>query len=252
MSNGGSIPYEVMFQNNWTEVVDVALFVQTPSGAPSGIVTLAWLVDIAAPTTTISFEWYLGDGTAYDWNFYWMPTVAPAAGTVFNMPMTSGNLTTANEVTFSQQSGTYGFLPPTPGAVQGTLSINQDSTVTASTAAVAFGLGGSPAFALPAVASTVYSLTMTPPTQLSQPAVSYGIITAPLGGLQLGQGLTTTQTTISTEQGITFPPNVYAATVTLNADGSWSNTAQTPSVQTGPPPLPISPRNLRTSSKGRP
>lgn len=182
--------YTLTFINESSTAGDACLY-QT---APPGLQSLAWLVrnvDAAADEpATASFGWNL------DYGFMFMEP--SSSGTSF-AEVTSANLATGNEVTFTVTNSGYAFVDPTAGTA-GTLTINESSTTM-----VGFALYGAPLFGATPATTTLTMPAATPPAYM----LAFGSFTP-------GQVMPTSIAS-PTPVPVTFPSGVFSMTATLSS-----------------------------------
>ena len=198
--------YKLIVQNHSSLEGDVCVYQTAPDVAGSNVQSLAWVTAYAHPTTAITFTW-----SPDDYCFVWQETSKVSSGiTVAASQTWQADLTGQNQVTLTYRNGGFTFENLQAGPTSGSLSIMQDASIPVNTASVGIGMAGAPTFMCQAMPNM--NVTFTP-----QPAywVAFGSFTQ-------GQALNVTEITNPAQ--ITFPPNVYTMSVTLNPDNTWTIT----------------------------
>ena len=206
MSSSG-VTYSLTFINNSVNAWSACVYQTDPDINLPNVQSLAWFAEVAAPTTTVVFDWTI------DYAFTWAETGPLVPGVVYDASQTwAANLTTTNQVTLTQpttpQGPYYTFANQTQGPNGGSLYITEDSTVGSQNASVGIAMSGAGVFAVNAEPNI--NLIFTP----------HPIYWITFGMFQQGEVLDITEITNSAP--ISFPPGVYAMTATLNADNTWT------------------------------
>ncbi len=198
----GSVIYSLTFKNNSTRSGSAAVY-QTSPNLPPGAMSLVWFSKFANPNTQIVFQWQI------DYSFVWAQTGVLKPGVVFlAAQMWQADLSSSNQVTFSQQGGMFTFQNQGPGPQQGTLYILENNTISLNQAAVGIGMSGAGTFVVQALPN--YKLSFTPQPQYW---ITFG---------DYIQGQVLDVTTIPSPARVDFPAGVYSMTATLNQDDSWT------------------------------
>lgn len=195
--------YSLTFINNSNIEGDACVYQQDPDLGVENVQSLAWFTQAAAPTTTLEFDWSI------DYSFVWSQTGNLVPGVVFTASQTwPADLSSTNQVTFTNDSGAFTFENQTKGAEEGSLYITEDSTIPVDVASVGIGMSGFGTFAVDAEPN--YNLVFTPHPEYW---ITFGTYTQ-------GEVMNISESTNSAQ--IEFPENVYAMTATLNADNTWT------------------------------
>jgi len=207
MSNGAldgdGVQYSVIFVNHSSQTGSACIYQEDPDLSVPNVMSLAWFVKAAAPTTRIQFSWEI------DYDFVWSETGNLVPGVVFVASQTwPANLTTTNQVTFTRSGGAYTFKDQMEGTRDGILYINEDSTIPIGQAAVGIGMSGFGTFAVQAQPNQFLNFTPSP---------QYWIT---FGNFIQGEVMDISVTTSAAR--IDFPPNVYSMTATLEPDNTWT------------------------------
>lgn len=201
MSTG--VQYSLIFVNNSTQTGDACVYQQDPNITDPNVMSLAWFSKKAAPTTTVQFDWTI------DYSFVWSETGQLRPGVMFTASQTwAADLSTTNQVQFTNLGGAYTFQNQTQGPQQGSLYILEDNTIPPNQASVGVGMSGSGTFAVQAQPNTTAIFTPHP-----QYWITFG---------NYVQGEVLDITTISSAANIVFPPSTYSMTAILNADNTWT------------------------------
>lgn len=133
MSNTYTLTFVNNSDNNW----DFCCFQEDPNISTQDVQSLAWFAFPVAPTTSVSFSWTI------DYQFVWSQTGQLGAGVVFTASQKwEASLTGNNGVDFTRKPNqAFTFENLAPFGNQGTLYINQDSTIPNNTAAVGINMG---------------------------------------------------------------------------------------------------------------
>lgn len=193
--------YNLVFVNNSDQTGSACVYQQLPNLDNPNIMSLAWFAEVAAPTTTIVFSWQI------TYSFVWDEigtTLAP--GVMFTASQNwPADLTSSNQVGFTDASGAYTFENQTVGPVPGQLTIQQDNTIVPDQVAVGIGMSGSGTFVLPGEPNMNYTFVPTPTYWITFGTYTPGLV------------LDISTITNSSYQ-VTFPENIYSMTATLGGD----------------------------------
>jgi hypothetical protein len=178
---------------------------QAPREQASGFLCPVWLCSpfMIAPSVNYSFEW------APDYIFVWGAVGVIEPGVVFSANETLlADLQTANSTNFSVDPEPR-FSPPGTGSPPGSLTISIGSTVPGDTFSIGIGMGDSSTFVLPAAPN--FRSTFTP-------APTFWIA----AGTNVQAGTILDTSAVKQNFQVTFPPNVFAVTCTLDKNNKWS------------------------------
>lgn len=206
-SSSSGVQYSLTFVNNSSNAWSACVYQTDPDINLPNVQSLAWFAEVAAPTTTVVFDWYI------NYAFTWSETGPLVPGVVYSASQTwPANLSTTNQVTFTQpqspQGPYYTFSNQTQGPNQGSLYISEDSSVGLGQASVGIAMSGAGVFAVEAEPNL--NLIFTP----------HPVYWITFGMFEQGEVLNITE--ITNSAAIDFPPGVYAMTATLNADNTWT------------------------------
>ena len=194
--------YSVTFVNNSQNTGSACLYQQTPD-APFNLMSLAWFAYPTHPSTRTTFQWSI------DYSFVWGQTGTLMPGVTFSADQQlPADPNGANTVTFTQQYGSPQFSRLQSGGQPGMLSISCDASVPSRQISIGIGMSGSATFATQAMPNMTSVFGVSP---------SYWFA---FGNYQQGQVLDAQSITTAVQ--LNFPSGVYALTVTLNADGSFT------------------------------
>jgi hypothetical protein len=203
MATANTTKYSVIFVNNSTQTGSACMYQQDPDIAIPDVMSLAWFTKATRPTTKVLFTWSI------DYNFVWSETGTLVPGVVFSASQTwDADLSTSNQVTFSDAGGAYTFQDQRQGARPGSLYITEDGTIPAGRASVGVGMSGFGTFAVQAQPNM--NLVFTPHPEYW---ITFG---------NYVQGEVMDISSVNNPALITFPPNVYSMTAILNADNTWT------------------------------
>lgn len=198
--------YSVVFVNNSKQTGSACMYQQDPDITIPNVMSLAWFTKSAHPTTRVSFSWSI------DYNFVWSETGSLVPGVIFMASQTwAADLSTENQVTFTQSGGAYTFQNQQQGPRQGSLFITEDGTIPANMASVGVGMSGFGTFVVQAQPNM--NLVFTPHPEYW---ITFG---------NYVQGEVMDISSVSNPAKIEFPPNVYSMTAVLNADNTWTITS---------------------------
>jgi len=200
---GTGVQYSLIFQDNSQLQGSVCVYQYAPDINQQGVMSLAWFAQPSNPTTRIVFNWNV------NYDFVWAETGELVPGVMFVASQTwPADLSTMNQVTYSEQSGAYTFENQGPGPVQGTLFVKESSLIPANASAVGIGMSGNGTFVVQAEPNITASFTPHP---------AYWIT---FGSYTEGEVLNIQEITNPAQ--ISFPVNVYSMTAILNADNTWT------------------------------
>ncbi len=206
MANGSGASgttYSLVFVNHSSQTGSACVYQQDPDLTIPDVMSLAWFAKAATPTTSIVFRWTI------DYDFVWSETGSLVPGVLFVASQTwPADLSTQNQVTFSQAGGAYTFQNQQKGPRGGSLYITEDGTIPVGQASVGIGMSGFGTFAVQAQPNM--NLVFTPHPQYW---ITFGTYT---------QGQVMDISAVSSAAQIQFPPNVYSMTATFNPDNTWT------------------------------
>ena len=197
------VSYTLNVFNNSTQTGDTCIYQTDPNTNMPNVQSLAWFSKMSTPTTKMKFTWQV------DYSFVWSETGVLVPGVVFDASQNqAADLSTSNQITFTNVGGAYDFQNQTVGPQAGTLYIRQDGTIASQAASVGIGMSGAGTFAVE-----------------SQPNMSAMFTPHPVYWITFGNyvaGQVLDVATISQKKQILFPVNVYSMTATFNPDNTWS------------------------------
>ena len=194
--------YTVIFKNNSDHTGNVSVYQKDPDIGIPNVMSLAWFSKKANPATRIEFDWSI------NYNFVWSETGKLLPGVEFIASQTvDADLNSTNKITLSHDDGAYEFKNQQKEG-EGNLYIEEDGTIPTSKVSVGIGMSGFGTFVVQGEPNT--NLIFTPHPK-------YWIT---FGSYKQGEVLDITS--ITNEAEISFPPNIYSMTATLNANNTWS------------------------------
>lgn len=198
------LTYSVTFINHSNNLWDICIYQKDDNIGVPNVFSLAWLTSRSHPGDHHEFNWNL------DYNFVWADTGELAPGVCFVADQSlSADLSTSNQITFTQtRDSCYTFCNQTKGPGSGSLFITEDSTITTKRVAVGIGMNGIGTFVIGAQPNN--NLIFTP-----QP--EFWIC---FGDFEQGQVLDLRYMNNAAQ--IKFADHIYAKTVILNADNTWT------------------------------
>jgi rhizosphere induced protein len=205
-SQSPAVQYVLQMTNQSNAEKFFVCFQNQAHGLPSGSFPLAWCAQAAAVRTNIYFLWTL----TYD--FVWAQTGQLQPGVILRPgEVTPARLDRNNRITLTRSpAGAYAFRDQTDGTA-GTLFITSDGTIPGETVAVGIGMSG---YATQAVQAQPH--VAAPYTPLGTPPYYVSFGSSPIS---TGQVLNVAM--LSAIVAIKFPPNMYGAIATLQADNTW-------------------------------
>jgi hypothetical protein len=178
---------------------------QAPGGQTPGFLCPVWICSpfMIAPNVNYSFEW------APNYIFVWGAVGVIAPGVVFLANETlPADLQTANSTNFSVEPEPQ-FSPPGKGSQPGSLAINVGGSVPADTFSIGIGMGESATLVLPAVSNRSYTIAPAPTLWIA-------------AGTNVEAGMILDTSAVEQNFQVTFPPNIFKVTCTLNKNSRWS------------------------------
>lgn len=167
--------------------------------------SVVWLAKYAYPGTQVRFSWDDSDHC-----FVWAGSSRLSPGVILDVSqVVPTSLGPGNQIDFAYDAPnrTFFFSNQRDTQPQGSLLIRANNTVPVNAVVVGIGMAGKPTY----VAS-------------AQPNMSYSF--QPRADYRLAFGNLTQSEVINPDelptQAVSFPPNVYALTATLNPDNSWT------------------------------
>jgi rhizosphere induced protein len=166
---------------------------------------VVWLSKYAYPGTQVRFTW-----DDNDYCFVWAGAAKVSPGVILDVSqvvptaLNQGNLI---GISYDAANRTFFFNHQQDGPQQGMLYVRADQTLPVSAVAVGIGMAGKPTAVVPAQPNMNYSFQPRPDYRLAFGALTQSEVVDP--------------ETLPTHP-ISFPPNVYALTATLNADNTWT------------------------------
>jgi hypothetical protein len=198
-------PYSLQLNNdsanNWTFYV----YQQMPNQQSANVFSLAWFCSpfIIVPGANITFQWTI------DYTFVWGRTGTIQPGVTFSAGQTiSADPASINTTNFSVVPGPN-LSTAVAGPPQGSLVINDASSVPSNTYSVGIGMGSAGTFVTPAGPNLLHTFTPTP---------TYWIA----AGTNVQIGTILDITTVTQNLQVVFPINVYAVSYTLGASNQWA------------------------------
>lgn len=196
--------YTLNFINNSNISGDLCVYQTDPSITDPSVMSLAWFTQRCHPTTHAKYTWGI------DYSFVWSQTGKLQAGIVFDATQVwLADLKTTNKISLKKESGAYTFYNQTKGDREGTLFIDEDSSIpSVPEASVGIGMNGSGTFVVQARPNMHPNFTPHP------------LYWVTFGNFIKGQVLDISDITDKAE--IKFPAGVYSMTAILNEDNTWS------------------------------
>lgn len=167
--------------------------------------SVIWLAKYAYPGTQVRFTW---DDT--DYCFVWAGTGQVSPGVILDVSqVVPASLSESNQINFSYDASnrTFFFSKQQSGSPTGVFMIRADNTLPVGAVAVGIGMAGKPSAVLPAQPNMMYSFTPRPDCRLAFGNLTQSEIVDP--------------ETLPTHA-VSFPPNVYALTATLDEGHQWT------------------------------
>jgi hypothetical protein len=195
--------YSLTFVNNSTNTWDAAVYQKDPDLGIPNVQSLAWFAKTTAPTTKVVFKWKI------EYSFVWSETGELVPGVLFNATQDwPADLKTTNQVTFTKDPA-YTFKDQTKGPQDGTLYIQQASTLPSKMASVGIGMSGSGVYAVQAQPNILAKFSPHPQYWITFGQFVQGEV------LDIGQ-------VVGQAANIKFPVNVYQMTAILGEDNKWT------------------------------
>lgn len=197
------VKYNLNVLNNSTQLGNICVYQSDPNVNNPKVMSLAWFSKTVAPQTKAKFTWTV------DYSFVWSETGELIPGVIFDVSQEfPADLSTTNQVTFTNTAGAFMFTNQTAGPNQGSLYVMQDKTIPSNAAAVGIGMSGAGTFAVPSQPNM---------TLIFSPHPKYWVT---FGTYEAGEVLDITA--ISKKAEIKYPVNVYTMTATFQEDNTWT------------------------------
>ena len=197
------VQYNLNVINNSTQTGDMCIYQSDPNTNDPKVMSLAWFSKRATPATKLKFTWTI------DYSFVWSETGVLVPGVIFDASQTfPADLSTTNQITFSDVGGAFNFSGQTAGPSAGSLYVLQDKTIPSNVASVGIGMSGAGTFVVPSQPNM---------TDIFTPKPKYWIT---FGNYIAGQVLDITS--ISQKANLAYPFNIYSLTATFNPDNTWT------------------------------
>lgn len=200
--------YSLTVTNNSDFSGDVCVYQRDPNIDDPTVMSLAWFCKYIYPTTTVTFNWSI------DYSFIWDYTGQLKPGVIFNSSqLWDANLNLSNQVSLNYDGANdaFTFKDQVQNPQGGSLFILQDATIPSQAASTGIAMSGAGTYACQARPNWQFIFTPHPTYW-----VTFGTYTK-------GQVLDTTS--ISNDQEIAFPANVYSMNADLNGDNTWAVTS---------------------------
>ncbi|ROP58193.1 hypothetical protein EDF81_3357 [Enterobacter sp. BIGb0383] len=195
--------YSLNVSNYSRNYGSICVYQTNPNIDDPRLLSLAWLVARAHPTTRVSFQWSI------DYSFVWDETGHLAPGVIFDASQNlTADLTTSNSVDFINEKGVLTFANQRVSEHAGTLYVRSGNSVPFDYAAVGMGMSGAAVFVRSAQPNITYAF---------QPGQALWVT---FGNYEQGEVLDVES--ITNAQQINFSPNVFSVDVTLNIDNVWT------------------------------
>jgi hypothetical protein len=195
--------YSVDFINNSSNGGFVYMFQTNPGANVSNVQSLAWFSYGTNPATQAQFSWTV------DYAMLWSTTAPLVPGVVVtasqNLPCT---LQQGNQATFLENDYGFWLTSQTTSSSPG-ITIVEDSSLPLNTASIGISMSGAGVFAVEAQPNLVANFQPTPTYW-----IAFSLMPIQQGAVLITQG--------TPAQQITFAPNVFAMSATLNQDNSWT------------------------------
>jgi rhizosphere induced protein len=198
--------YQIVITNSAPVTKGFCVYQQGPTDIITDHNALAWRPTTVAPGSTNTVSW------EEKYSFAWGNTPTFHAGSVFTpSQMLDAGLNSNNAVNYNCQNGVYSFSSPSTQSPAGNLYVNIGADVPGGDTAVGVGVDGSPVFAMRVRPGMGYMFT------------SGNSIWLTTGNYTEGQVLdmSNMQNTVQ----VSFPAGVYTMYATLNADNTWTLSA---------------------------
>lgn len=199
--------YSLTVYNNSEFGGDVCIYQRDPNNGDPTCMSLAWFTKYIHPKTEVTFTWSI------DYSFVWDYTGELKPGIVFRAAQIwDADLELLNEVglTYGSENDAFTFKDQRQNPRGGSMFILQDATIPIQVASTGIAMSGSGIYAYQARPNWRFIFTPKPTYWLT-----FGTFT---------QGQVLDVTSISNEQKISFPPNVYSMYATLEDDNTWNVT----------------------------
>ena len=206
---GAPDTYSIKMVNNSNRSWFFFVYQQPPPNA-YGAQSLAWLVsphNINNGGDQITFTWVI------QYQMMWAQTGLLMPRVIFSASGSKdADLTTDNLSSFSFVNNTPKLSEPTRGGAEGSLTINDGATVPENTFSIGVGMGDKGVYAVNAGPNLKHIFTPNPIYWVC--AVNHVI-----------EGEVMNISTLTEKAKVTFPPNVFSMTATLQGDNTWKITS---------------------------
>jgi len=196
--------YVLIFRNESSNIGDACIYQFDPSMDVQDVMSVAWFVKGAAPTTSLRFRWTI------DYCFVWSEIGRLAPGVVFEATQIwDASLETTNRILFKMtHRDTYTFADQQPGPEEGNLYILGDATLLPNSPVVGIGMAGAAIYVAPARPEVAWIYTPHPVYWIT------------FGDYESGEILDVES--ISYKERVDFPPGTYSMTAIFNWDNTWT------------------------------
>ena len=192
---------------NDCEISSTVCLYQHDSEWGDNVSSIVWLSKHIFNNSTVIFQW------KKEYGFCWAETGVMQPGVVFqSAQLITGDLTSYNKITFTNQQGAGEFVNLTASGNPGTMAIEKDGTIPMNTYATGIAMDSSAICAAQAMPNTM--------SQFSFNNTKYYIT---IGNYQQGEILDINEMDNKAE--VVFPAGVYSMTATYNEDGTWTITS---------------------------
>jgi hypothetical protein len=198
-------PYTLNLINSSASPWDFYVYQQLPNQQSANVFSLAWFCSpfMIVPGANITFQWTI------DYTFVWGAVGTIQPGVVFTAGQTiDADPQSTNTTNFSITPGPN-LTPAVTAPPQGSLVINDASTVPSNAFSVGIGMGNAGTFVTSAGPNLKHTFTPTP---------TYWIA----AGTNVQIGTILDITTVTQNLQVIFPVNVYDVTCTLGANNVWT------------------------------
>lgn len=200
--------YTLILNNQTTTVFTLLCYQNQSPNLPSNCYPLAWFAQSVAPQNKAYFIW------TEDYDFVWAKTGHLKPGVVFRTSETiPSDLKSNNQITFTRlPEGAFTFKDQTNELEEGSMYIDQDSTIPSDTASIGIGMSCGAIYAVQALPNA--------PRVVFKPTPTYYV--AYVFSTEQGAVLNLSDFSESQYAQIEYPVNMYTATATLKPDNTWS------------------------------
>lgn len=199
------IPYSIKLINQSASPWKFFGYQQVANEQSANLFSLVWFCSpfTMVPGAYMTFQWTI------DYNFVWSIDEVIVPGVIFSAgQVIPADPQSANTTNFSTAPGPN-MSPAVAGSAQGSLVINDASTVPNNTFSVGIGMGGAGTIVAAAGPNLLHTFS---------PATTYWIA----AGTNVQVGTILDVTTITRNLQVTFPINVYDVTCVLGSTNQWT------------------------------